>query len=475
MDVLRVPVVGALLRWRHGRRALQLLLLAVAATVVWHGLFGPQVGPRNLSTVLTSIHWRGMLILAILVLGNLACTGCPLVLARDAGRRFVTPRFIWPRALRGKWLGLSLLVLVLFSYELFDLWSMPAATAWLIVGYFGAALLVDLSFRGASFCKHVCPIGQFNFVAATMAPAELRVRDTAVCHSCETYDCIKGQRQRDIAPMRVVRRGCELGLFLPAKVGNLDCTLCLDCVHACPHDNIALATRIPGLELLDTRRRSGIGRLTHRRDVATLAVVFTFAALVSGFAMTAPALAVERWLAGVLHVTSEAAVLAMLFALGLVLLPALLLLGASAATRVATRNAASSLGVVARRYALGFVPLGFAVWLAHYGFHLFTGAFTIVPVAQSAVIDLAGWAALGEPAWHLIGLRPGMVFPIQLGLVLLGACGSFALVQAISVRDYPDRPAAASVSWLVLVFVLTAAALWMLSQPMEMRGLDRLG
>jgi polyferredoxin len=32
------------------------------------------------------------------------------------------------------------------------------------------------------------------------------------------------------------------------KVGNLDCTMCLDCVHACPHDNIALVTRIPGAE-----------------------------------------------------------------------------------------------------------------------------------------------------------------------------------------------------------------------------------
>ena len=46
-----------------------------------------------------------------------------------------------------------------------------------------------------------------------------------------------------------------LGLFLPAKVGNLDCTLCLDCVQACPHDNVALASRLPGLELADARRR----------------------------------------------------------------------------------------------------------------------------------------------------------------------------------------------------------------------------
>jgi hypothetical protein len=74
----------------------------------------------------------------------------------------------------------------------------------------------------------------------------------------------------------VLQRGCELALFLPAKVGNLDCTFCLDCVQACPHDNVAISPRVPGLELVDPRRRSGIGRLARREDIAALVVVFVF-------------------------------------------------------------------------------------------------------------------------------------------------------------------------------------------------------
>ena len=38
----------------------------------------------------------------------------------------------------------------------------------------------------------------------------------------------------------IAQRGCELYLFQPKKAGNLDCTFCLDCVKACPHDNVAL-------------------------------------------------------------------------------------------------------------------------------------------------------------------------------------------------------------------------------------------
>ena len=464
MNILGLPVVGAFLRWRHARTAMQLVLLLVAAAVVLHGLLGPQLAPRNLATVLTSIHWRGLLIVAIAVVGNLFCTACPMVLARDAARRVVHPAWRWPRRLRGKWLGLALLVLVLFSYELFDLWSMPRATAWLVLAYFGLAIVVDVLFSGATFCKHLCPIGQFNFTASVMSPAELRIVDRETCRSCRTSDCIKGNS---------VQRGCELGLFLPMKVGNLDCTLCLDCVHACPHDNIALTTRTPGAELLERGRRSGIGRLGQRTDLAVLAVVFTFAALVSAFAMTSPAYAIEQRLATAIGARSEWPVLLLVFIVGLVIAPAVLLGGAGVATRTLP-GPRESLRSTMVRYAYALVPIGFGIWLAHYGFHLLTGILTVVPVVQSAAIDAFGQALLGGPAWGWVGLQPGSVFPLQLGCVVLGAAGSMALVHAISLRDQP-RPALSSVPWIVVVALLATTALWILSQPMEMRAVSFLG
>ena len=309
-DVLRWPVIGPFLRWRHARTSLQLVALLVAAILVAHGLFGSQIAPNNLATVVTWVHYRGLLVVALLAAGNLFCTGCPFVLVRDVGRRIRRPSLRWPRRLRTKWIGILLFVAVLFSYELFDLWALPRSTAFLVLAYFGAALAVDLVFAGATFCKYLCPIGQFNFVASTVSPLELRVRQPETCRTCRTFDCIKGRPQTN-------QRGCELGLFLPSKVGNLDCTFCLDCVQACPHDNVALAVRVPGAELLDLRRRSGIGRLTERRDIAALAVLFAFGGLLNAFAMTAPVFDLERWLARVMGGTSEAPVLAVLFVIAL--------------------------------------------------------------------------------------------------------------------------------------------------------------
>jgi ferredoxin len=342
-----------------------------------------------------------------------------------------------------------------------------------VLGYFCAALAIDVVFAGASFCKYVCPIGQFNFLTSMLSPLELRARRPETCAACRTVDCIKGRRV-PAAPLQVVRRGCELGLFLPAKVGNLDCTLCLDCVHACPHDNIALATRTPGAELLERGRRSGIGRLGQRADLAALAVVFTFAGLVSAFAMTSPAYLVEQRLAVGIGTRSEWPVLAIIFLVSVLIGPALLLAAAGSVTRaVSARRGTLSATVITYAYAL--IPIGLGIWVAHYGFHLLTGVLTIVPVVQSAVVDAFGHALLGGPLWGWVGMQPGAVFPLQLGCVVLGATGSLAMVQAISRRDQPSQSVRASAPWLVVVLLIATTALWILSQPMEMRAVSALG
>jgi hypothetical protein len=152
-----------------------------------------------------------------------------------------------------------------------------------------------------------------------------------------------------------------------------------------------------------------------------------------------------------------------------------LLAGAAAVTAVTAGSARKPLRETALQYAPSLVPLGFGVWLAHYGFHFFTGALTAVPVTQSAAIDLLGWSALGEPAWQWAGMPPGSVYPLQLGFVLFAAGGSLGLAYATSTRDYPGRPALTAMPWLTLIVLLAVAALWIFTSPMEMRGLDGIG
>ena len=69
-DLLTVPVLGRFLKWRHSRTVLAIPLLFVSVAMILHGLFGPTISPKNLATVLTWVHFRGALVLVILVAGN---------------------------------------------------------------------------------------------------------------------------------------------------------------------------------------------------------------------------------------------------------------------------------------------------------------------------------------------------------------------------------------------------------------------
>lgn len=441
----------------RARRPLQFVLLALAALVVCDGLFGPPVSAMNAAGVLPWTHWRGFTVLALLFAGNLFCMTCPFMLVRDGVRRFlVSPVFAalglkvshlhWPRFLRNKWLPVALLAIYLWAYEAFALWDRPAATAILILSYFFAAAFIDSIFRGASFCKYVCPIGQFHFVQSLASPAEIRIREPDACRTCRTFDCIKGN---------AALRGCELQLFQPRKAGNMDCTFCLDCVKACPHDNVAIQPAVPGHDLWNENVRSSIGRWQNRSDVAALVLVLTFGAFANAAGMIAP---VQAFAAstGLSHLAFTS-----LFLLpALVLLP---LLSVSAVTALTRRHEKipTTLPKTASAYAIALAPLGFGMWLAHFVFHLLTASHTPIPVLQR----LAGL----EPNWTVSSWAwPGLV-----GLELLFLDAGFLLTLYALWRiagHRATRPLRAALPWAVLATTLYLAGVWIVFQPMQMRG-----
>ena len=441
------------------RRGLQTVMLVLAIVVAADGFYGPQVAPMNLAGVLPWNHWRGFTVLALLAAGNFFCMACPFVLARDLGRRILPARWTWPRALRSKWLAVALVATYLWAYEAFSLWNSPWLTAWIIVGYFCSAIIIDGLFRGASFCKYVCPIGQFHFVQSLTSPFEIKFRDPEVCRKCRTFDCIRGNE---------THRGCELRLFQPRKSGNLDCTFCLDCVKACPHGNVGIAPTIPGRELWTDRQRSSIGRFSRRPDLAMLAIVLVFGAFANAAGMTAPVMAwLNRWQMG-LGVISRPTVLLLFFAGTVIAAPAVLIaLSAWVSTVVGELD--RPLKEVLCSFAMSLIPLGAAMWLAHFFFHLFTASHTPVPVIQRIASDLhipfAGDPDWAIRSWAIPELLDFQILFLDLGLLL-------TLYSAWRVAQKFDRKRALRIfaPWAVIATLLFCYGIWIVFQPMQMRG-----
>lgn len=462
-DLLRLPVLGAFLRWRHSRVALQVPMLLLAIAMVLDGFTGSEAAPMNLAGVLPWIHWRGLLILALLIGGNFFCTACPFMLPRTVSRKLLPAGMAWPRWLRSKWLAVGLLTVFFTAYEAFSLWDDPRLTAFIVIAYFLAAFTVDGLFRGASFCKYVCPIGQFNFVQSLASPLEVAVRNPAICASCRTKDCIRG---RDEIP------GCELGLFQPRKHGNMDCTFCLDCVHACPHDNIGITGRKPGSDLTSDPHRSGIGRFGKRKDIAALIVVLVFAAFTNAAGMVGP---VQEWRVEMQQrLTFEFTWLftAGLYLLSLTVIPAVCVLSTAWISRTAAGLKIPTIRI-ATRFAAALMPLGFAMWAAHYGYHLATSYETAWPVTQQFA-ERFGTTPLGEPEWSCCccgGVWNGLL-GVEIVILDFGLLLSLYVAYRIAKEVTPNRTQFVPVwlPWAVLVIGLFAMGVWILLQPMQMRG-----
>lgn len=451
-DVLKLPVLGRLLRWRWGRLLLQLLLLAVAALIIYDGFTGPQLAPENIATVSAWLHYRGLVVLALLFFGNLFCMSCPFTLPRTLARKLAGRGRRWPRTLRNKWLAIGAFVLFLFAYEWFDLWASPLLTAWVAVGYFLLSFLLEAIFAGSPFCKYVCPLGTFNFTASTISPTQITVTDPDVCRTCEGKECVNGSA--DVL-------GCGTELFPPQITSNIDCVLCLDCARACPYDNVALAVRSPLHEL--SRPEAQL----RRWDWGFLILTFAFAGLANAFGMVPPVFALQEAVAAWLGTQSEGLVLALIFGAILVAIPAVVGLSVAWLSR-ALSGRDEPLRASFSRFVPAVAPLAFAIWLAHYGFHFATGALSIIPVFQSFLLD-HGVALLGRPDWTVGALLPtSWLAPLEILITLVGLIAGLYLVGERA--SHTQERLAAQLPWMLLLVFLALAAVGLFTMPMEMRG-----
>ncbi len=499
-DVLRVPLLGGFLRWRYARFVMQIPLLLIAILAIYDGMTGRQVAPVNTATVSVWVHYRGLVGIALAVFGNLFCAACPLMLTR--GPTKVLKRILervnfkpeWPRVLRNKYLVLGLTALFLFSYEHFSLWASPWLTAWLIIAYFAVALLTDAIFPVGTFCKYVCPLGNFNFALSGASPSQIAAVDQNVCNSCEGKYCLNGRVETPTTraplwgnradhvmlelpmvssavsstPSSTVSNpvsslehiqahalgtfpGCETDLFVPAIQSNTDCTLCLNCVRACPYDNVALELRSPTREAEILRPKS---------DWALFVTVLAWAGLVNAFAMIPAFYSLAEWLAGLLGTRDQTVLLIIIQTVGI---------GGGVGLSFLAARASGALGghglTRLRDWAAVLLPLALAAWAGHYLYHFLTGYATLWPNMVNALLR-AGITLPQPPPPTVSRIDQAFVYQVVLSYLglSLGAWAAYRRTVRLKVNVTALAPQ------IILIVLFMALTLLIFSQPMQARG-----
>lgn len=239
-----------LLRWPAFRRpvlrgAVPGWLAGASAAAFLPALGWLFLGPRDpeANPVLAaawSLWWPGLWILTFF-LARAWCAVCPFqALGRLAQRlrhlNLPVPAFVqrrYPAIVTAGFL------LIIWIEEITGMRRDARATGLLVLAITLGAVVFHVLLKRQAWCRYLCPLGAMVGVAAMGSVLELRSNHD-VCEGCNTHDCYRG---REGAP------GCPQFLHLPFVESNQNCTLCLNCVRACPHESPRLNLRFPGREL----------------------------------------------------------------------------------------------------------------------------------------------------------------------------------------------------------------------------------
>lgn len=419
IDLYHIPWIRPFLQSRWPQFLVRSLTLAGFVFTIVAGFFGSRVGSHNFAIIFVWIAWWTALKLVFIPLGGRSwCSVCPIPLPGDwlqrggiieYGRRRFGLNLRWPKRLKGYWLQSGgFLLLGLFSaVTLTD----ARVTAWILLTFFGLAIVLSLVFERRVFCSYVCPIGGFSGIYAKTAPVEVRVMDTAICAAHSEKTCYQS---------------CPWGLYPVALRDSSQCGLCMECLRSCPSDNIAFTLRPFGADLASGNK---LIRQSERLDEAFLALVMLGTALVFSAVFTGPWGGVK---AAAFAIGTPAWLLYGLAFLvfTLAILPGAFVLAVWAGQRWS--GAKPQLRRAVSEQSQVLLPLGLFTWIAF----TISFAFPKVNYILSVVSDPLGWG------WDLLGTANTKWSPdvsgfspiLQVALLLVGLFWSASVAQRLASR-----------------------------------------
>ena len=247
MDILRLPVIGTLLKWRWLQPLIEVPTLLIFLLVIYVGIWGTQEPSQNLATMLIWIYWWSLVIFTFVLVGRIWCFFCPLgAVGEWLNRRVGSLNRKWPKALRNLWPAHVFFITLTGLDMVFGIDTLPRMTGFLLLGLMIMSIVLALIYERRSFCRYVCPIGGMCGIYSMSSGVEVRSKSRGRCESCTTKECIKGTDKSYACPW----------FEYPGEMDrNNYCTMCLECVRSCPHDNVGLSVRPPGQDLWRTNKR----------------------------------------------------------------------------------------------------------------------------------------------------------------------------------------------------------------------------
>lgn len=369
-DLLDVYFFNNLFRNRFFKPAVNFIFFIVLLIILYFGLASkPDLrfhGGIPFATTMIWDLWHPILAFTIILVGRLWCFACPIGAVGDWTQSAFSLKKKYPEKYRNLWIAVILFLLIFAAERHFFMFTRnPPNTALLLIFFTGLAVVMGAIFEKRAFCRYICPIGLVLGVFSMLSIIELRCRSKKTCADHDIKECVIGTE---------AGKACPVGEFPQTMERNNQCIMCMECVKSCSKDNIRISPRLPGADLIKSRK-------THMDEaylVHGIIIIFLFVMGMERFEFRNIIINFVRWTAPFDYIANFTFFASYYRNMWAIIIFTLITLGAAGLMYLSTKVFAggnSRQKFIDLSYA--FIPLSLSVYLAENTFRFLKGMFLI--------------------------------------------------------------------------------------------------
>jgi ferredoxin len=311
--------------------------------------------------------WHPLLAFTIILVGRLWCFACPIGAVGEWTQSVFSLRKKYPEKYRNLWIAVILFLLI-FAAErhLFMFTRNPPNTALLLIFFTVLAVVMGAIFEKRAFCRYICPIGLVLGVFSMVSAIELRCRSKKTCADHDIKECVIGTE---------AGKACPMGEFPQTMERNNYCIMCMDCVKSCSKDNIRISPRLPGADIIKSRKT----HLDEAYLIHGIIIIFLFVMGMERFQFRNIIINFVRWTAPFDYLANFTFFANYYRNMWAIIIFTIITLGAAGLMYLSTKIFSG--GNTKQKFidlSYAFIPLSLSVYLAENTFRLLKGIFLIV-------------------------------------------------------------------------------------------------
>lgn len=447
VDILDHFNLRAFLKSRWYPLVFQIPTFIVFVLIAFYLFRGSPDYSENPGAILTWTFWWAILPFSFILIGRFWCAICPFAWISDIVQKYFgrrSPPPVWLRKY-SFWIVDIIFIFVTWFDRVYGMTDHPALTGFIFLGLLAGVIICGFLYEKRVFCRYICFLGNVAGNYSMVAPMEIKPKNADVCKQCKEKSCFFGRDKQ---------AGCPFYQVVQTKDGNRFCTLCANCVKACPHDNVALELRPFGSDFWK--------RVHVKFEESFFAKILVGVVIIQNIGMLTLWQSISDFVKNVTGIQSEALAFTITYFTSISIPILLMFIASYFSAKVSKEKIVQNFA----RFGYAFIAVDLAGHLAHNLNHL---------LGEGKTIVASLFGLFSGDVKHIVNLavlNPDTVKVLQYLILVIGVIGTFSISYFIAKRKAQTKK---ELIFTMLPHILLLTALMLLnfyifSLPMDHRS-----